>query len=136
MRKASVVLTLVFTAGIAAYLVWAYPRLPAVVPMKWDLHNVPVAFGSREAFVGIPAAISLLFAVMFLAAAWWQPKAAWCAPLALGTMLFFVHVTVQAVLQAFLPIPVNVAVFGMLGLLVPTLAVGWIVFRRRPRKPA
>ena len=136
MRKPSIVLSLIITAGIAAYLAWAYPRLPAVVPMKWDLHNVPVAFGTREAFVGIPAAVTLLLAVLFIGAACWQPKAAWCAPLALGTMLFFVHVSVQAVLNLFLPIPVNLAVLGVLGLAIPSVAVGFLAFRRRPAKPA
>jgi hypothetical protein len=110
MRKAPLILTLALAAGTGAYLLWAYPRLPAVVPMKWDFRNAPVAFGTREAFVGLPAALTLLLAVLFIGAAWWQPKAAWTGPVALGSMLFIVHVAVQAVLKAFLPVPVNVGV--------------------------
>ena len=110
MRKAPLILTLALAAGTGAYLLWAFPRLPATVPMKWDMANRPVAFGPREAFVGIPAVITVLFAVLFPAATWWQPKAAWLGPAVLGTMLFIVHVSVQAVLRVFLPVPVNVGV--------------------------
>ncbi|HEX7901665.1 MAG TPA: DUF1648 domain-containing protein [Planctomycetota bacterium] len=117
MRKVPLILTLALAAGTGAYLLWAFPRLPATVPMKWDMANKPVAFGSREAFVGIPAVITVLFAVLFPAATWWQPKAAWLGPVALGTLLFIVHVSIQAVLNVFLPVPVNV------GVLVAILAV-------------
>src|SRR5688572_24285909 len=124
MRKAPLILTLALAAGTGAYLLWAFPRLPATVPMKWDLSNKPVAFGSREAFVGIPAVITVLFAVLFPAATWWQPKAAWLGPIALGSMLFIVHVSVQAVLGLFLPVPVNVGVFLVMGaVLTATIAV-------------
>ena len=118
MRKAPLILTLALAAATGAYLLWAFPRLPATVPMKWDMANKPVAFGSREAFVGIPAVITVLFAVLFPAATWWQPKAAWLGPIALGAMLFMVHVSTQAVLGLFLPVPVNVAVFLVLGVVL------------------
>jgi hypothetical protein len=131
MRKAPVMLTLAIVAGIGAYFLWAYPRLPAEVPMKWDMANRPVAFGSREAFVGIPAVITVFLAALSLAATWWQPKAAWVAPLAVGVMLFFVHVSVQAVLRAFLPIPVNVAVAAVLAGVVVASAVAVLAQRRK-----
>jgi hypothetical protein len=129
MRRAAVALTLAFAAGTLGYLAWAYPRLPQTVPMKWDLHNTPVAFGSREAFVGIPAAITLLFAVLFTGVAWWQPKAAGLGPVALGGMLFIVHVVVQAVLKAFLPVPVNVGVLVLFAGVVGTSL--WFAFAAR-----
>lgn len=110
MRKAPVILTLALGAATGAYLLWAFPRLPAVVPMKWDMANRPVAFGTREAFVGIPAAIALLFTVLFSAVSWWQPKAAWLGPIILAVFLFIVHASVQAVLGLFWPVPINVAV--------------------------
>lgn len=132
MRKTSILLALAFAAGTLGYLAWAYPQLPPTVPMKWDLHNTPVAFGSREAFVGLPAAITLLLAVLFGGAAWWQPKAAGLAPVALGAMLFIVHVSVQAVLRRFLPVPVNAGV-----LLVAVAVVGGsLVCALRSRRAA
>ena len=128
MRKAAGVLSAALVAGIGGYLFWAYPRLPAAVPLNT---SSLVFFGSRETFVGIPAAVAMLFFALFLAAAKAKPKAAWLATIALVVVLCFVHVRVQAVLAAFLPVPEHVAVAcAVVGL---ALLVAYVVaFRRRP----
>ena len=133
MKKAAAGLTLAFVAGIAAYLVWAYPRLPTPMPLVYSLSSVPLGFGSRDAFVGISAAAAGLFFASFLAAAKAWPRAAWVATLALALVLFFVHVRVQAVLAAFLPVPENLAV--TLAAAAMVLSVVWAVFLRRPPPP-
>jgi hypothetical protein len=134
MRKAPLIVTLALGAAIGAYLLWAFPRLPAVVPMKWDMANRPVAFGTREAFVGIPAAIALLLTVLFSAVSWWQPKAAWLGPVVLGVYLFVVHAAVQAVLGLFLPVPINVAVLvALVGIVGPCVTMAVLERRRAAR---
>ena len=133
MRKVPLILTLALAAATGAYLLWALPRLPATVPMKWDFANKPVAFGSREAFVGVPAAITMLFAVLFPAISWSQPKAAWLGPVALGSMLFIVHVAIQAVLGLFLPVPVNVGVFLVLGAVLTSSIAAAVASARAAR---
>jgi len=126
MRKAAGSLALALVAGIAGYLFWAYPRLPAAMPL-----NTSSFFGSRETFVGVPAAVAMLFFALFLAAAKARPKAAWLATVALVVVLCFVHVRVQAVLDAFLPVPENLAVACALAGLA--LLVAYILaFRKRP----
>jgi len=128
MRKAAGGLALALVAGIAGYLFWAYPRLPAAMPLNT---SSLVFFGSRETFVGIPAVVAALFFALFLAAAKAKPKAAWLATIALVVVLCFVHVRVQAVLDAFLPIPENVAVAcAVAG--VALLVAYILAYRRRP----
>lgn len=133
MKKSEVVTSLVLVAGIAAYLIWAYPRLPDSVPLRFSMSNVPVAFGTRQAFVALPAAAAVILFSLFLASARNLPKTAFLSMVALALLLFFVHVRVQAVLAAFWPVPENLAVF----VAVATLAVGVagvFVFRRPPPK--
>ena len=126
MRKAVGILAAALVAGIGGYLFWAYPRLPASMPLATS------SFGSRETFVGVPAVVSLLLFALFLAAARSHPKTAWLSMVALGLVLFFVHVRVQDVLAAFLPVP------GWLALAVAGALVGLGVaglFYIRPPKP-
>ena len=133
MRKAAQVLSLAIVGGIAFYLYWAYPRLPAAVPTRYSMANLPIAFGTRETFVGIPAAVTVALFALFLTAARRWPKTAWLTTLALGVVLFFVHVRVQAVLSAFLPIPENVAV--VVAVLAVALLVAATFAFREPAKP-
>lgn len=130
MRKA-VAATLVLSAGIAAYLFWAYPRLPAATPIQSNLASLTFAFGTRETFVGVPAGITLFLAALFLGAARSWPKVAWGALCALGVTLFFVHVSTQAALETFFPMPVNVA---LLVVLAAVVLGAMLPQRRRPGK--
>ncbi|HEX7901666.1 MAG TPA: hypothetical protein VF950_28160 [Planctomycetota bacterium] len=129
MRKAAGVLSLAIVGGIAAYLYWAYPRLPAAVPVRYSMANMPIAFGTRELFVGVPAVLTVALFALFLAAARTWPKTAWFTVLALGVVLFFVHVRVQAVLASFLPIPENVAVVASV-IAVALLVAATFAFRK------
>jgi hypothetical protein len=130
MRK-SVLATLAISAGIAAYLFWAYQKLPAATPIKWSMASLPFAFGTRESFVGVPAGITLFLTALFLGAARTWPKVAWGALLALGVTLAFVHISTQVVLESFLPPPVNLALLVVLGAIVLGAA---FPHRRRPAK--
>jgi hypothetical protein len=130
MRK-GVVATLGLTAGIAAYLFWAYSKLPAATPIKWSMASLPFAFGTRESFVGVPAGITLFLTALFLGAARSWPKVAWGALIALGVTLAFVHMSTQVVLESFFPTFVNVALLVVLGAVVLGAA---FPHRRRPAK--
>ena len=133
MSKASRILILALAATSGAYLLWAYPRLPERVPMKWDMADRPAAFGTRDAFVGVLAAVTVFLAGSFFAATWLRPKAAWLGPVILSGFLLVVHASIQAILGSFWPVSVTAASLAAVGVIVGACLLGAFLERRSAR---
>jgi hypothetical protein len=132
MRKAAAVAALALYLGLLGYLAWAYPRLPATVPMQWDLQDRPTSYGTREAFVAIPALVCLAPATVFLLASRRAPGLAWAAPGLVAIVLFVMHAATQAILPVkFCPVPVSTAVLAVFACVPPGLLGLWLAVRRR-----
>jgi hypothetical protein len=133
MRGFAAAAALVLYLGLLGYLAWAYPRLPATVPMQWDAENRPSSQGPREAFVGIPALVPLVPGLVFLLASRRAPALAWAAPGMLAVVLLVMHAAIGAVLPGGpLPIPVSIAVFIAFGAAAVGLTALALAHRRRP----
>ena len=131
MRRSAAIAALVLYLGLLGYLAWAYPRLSPTVPMQWDLQGRPSSYGTREAFVAIPALVVLAPSIVFLLASRRALGLAWAAPVVVAMALFVMHAAIQAVLPSkFLPVPITAAVIAIFACVPPGLLGLWLAVRR------
>jgi hypothetical protein len=123
MRRAPALAALALYLGLVGYLAWAYPRLPATVPMQFDAHDRPTSHGSREAFVAIPAIVPLLPSIVLLFASHRTPALAWAAPVLLAIVLLVMHAALGAILPG---LPLRIGVTTAVLISFGTAAAGFI----------
>ncbi len=93
-----VVLGLGLAVAIAAIaeLLRSYPRLPASMPLHFDLQGRPQASGPRALFVVIFAALTMLLAAALIALSPTSTPRESIVALALGFLAFVQHLIVRA----------------------------------------